>query len=254
MQARQRFWASAVRRVGLMAFALALAFPLRANAADSTFAFTATDNGSGTYSYGLVTASDNGDGTFTATSGFLVVLSGPDAGTYDLFPNPNPPFPFGSPSGAFIVDDILYPSQNPTLDVFGLLFTGGGLEINIWNDGGGVPYSYFSWNGSSYNVASSEAASFTLASTPADQIQVIQGAVTELVNIGVILPADGNPLQAKLKAALDAVNRGNAKAAIGSLNAFTNQVEAFIKNGTLTEAEGQPLIDLASAIITALGG
>jgi hypothetical protein len=253
MQAWQRFWASAVRRVGWIALALALACPLRANA-DSTFAFTATDNGSGTYSYGQLTATDNGDGTFTATSGFLVVLSGPIAGTYDLFPNPNPPFPFFSPSGAFIVDDILYPSQNPTLDVDGLLFTGGGLEVNIWNDGGGVPYSYFAFNGSSFPLASSEAASFTLASTPAEQIPVIQGAVTELVNIGVQLPGGGQPLQAKLNAALDAVNRGNAKAAIGSLNAFDNQVEALIKNGTLTEEEGQPLIDIASAIITELGG
>jgi hypothetical protein len=50
------------------------------------------------------------------------------------------------------------------------------------------------------------------------------------------------------------VNRGNSKAAIGSLNAFDNQVEALIKNGTLTEEEGQPLIDIASAIITELGG
>jgi hypothetical protein len=89
-------------------------------------------------------------------------------------------------------------------------------------------------------VASSEGASFTLASTPAEQIPVIQGAVTELVNIGVLLPGDGQPLQAKLNAALDAVNRGNSKATIDSLNAFDNQVEALIKNGTLTEEEGQP--------------
>jgi hypothetical protein len=253
MQLRQRFWASAVRRVGAIAFVLSLACPLRANA-DSSFAFTATDKGSGTYSYGLVTASDNGDGSFTATSGFLVVLSGPIAGTYDLFLNPNPPFPFFSPSGVFICDNVLYPSRNSTLDVDGLLFTGGGLEVNIWNDGGGVPYSFFAFNGSGFPLASSEAASFALASKPADQIAVIQGAVTELVNIGVKLPANGNPLQAKLKAALNAVNRGNNNAAVGALNAFDNQVDAFIQNGTLTEEEGQPLIDIAEAIIAELGG
>jgi hypothetical protein len=253
MQARQRFWSSVVRRVGLIAFTLTLACPTAANA-DSAFSFTASDKASGTFSYGLVQASDNGDGTFLATSGFLVVISGPDVGAYDLFPNPNPPLPFNSSSGAFIADDILYPGQNPTLDVDGLLFTGDGLEINIWNDGGGVPYSYYSFNGSIYNLASNEAAAFILASTPAQQIRVLQSILTALVDIGVELPADGNSLEAKLTAALDAVNRGNSQAAVGSLNAFVNQVDAFIHNGTLTETEGQSLIDLASAVIGALGG
>jgi hypothetical protein len=253
MQARQRFWPSAVQRVGVIALALALACPLRANA--DAFSFTATDAGSGTFAYGLFEATNNGNGSYTATSGFLVIVSGPDVGTYDLFPNPNPPNPFASPDGVFSADDLLYPGQNPTLDVFGPLFTGGGLEINIWNNGGGVPYSFYIWNGNTFTFdLGSNNAAFSLASTPADQVGVLQSVVTELVNIGVMLPANGNPLQAKLKAALDDVNKGNNDAAIGSLNAFSNQVDAFIQNGTLTADEGQPMIDLASAIITALGG
>jgi hypothetical protein len=156
----------------------------------------------------------------------------------------------------FIYDNILYPSGNPTLDVDGLLFTGGGLEVNIWNDGGGVPYSYFAFdtNNFTFPIASSEAAGFVLAATPADQIKILQDVVTALVDTGVKLPAQGNSLQSKLSAALAAVNRSNANAAIGSLRAFNNQVKAFIKNGTLSAADGNSLIDMASAIISALGG
>jgi hypothetical protein len=69
-----------------------------------------------------------------------------------------------------------------------------------------------------------------------------------------MLPAQGNSLQAKLNAALAAVQRGNPHAAAGAMGAFVNQVNAFIQNGTLTAAQGQSLIDQASAIIAELGG
>jgi hypothetical protein len=114
----------------------------------SPFTFIATDSASSTFSYGLLMASANGDGTFTATWGsnftaatttcgsYLMVISGPEVGLYDLFPNPNPPTPFSSPTGAFMANDVLYPGQNPSLDQFGLLFsTGNGLEINIRGNG-----------------------------------------------------------------------------------------------------------------------
>jgi hypothetical protein len=252
MQARRQFWPSAAQRVGLTVFALVVCASQAQ--AGSAFSFIAADGASGTLSYGLVEATDNGNGTFTATSGFLVVLSGPLAGTYELFPNPNPPNTFSSPSGVFICNDLLYPGHDPTLDVFGLLFTGGGLEINIWNDGGGVKYSYYAFNGSGFVLASAEAADFLLAVTPAQQIEILQDVVPALVATGAHLPANGNSLLAKLNAALNAVNRGNANAATGSLNAFINQVNAFVSNGTLTPADGDSLIEMASAIITALGG
>jgi hypothetical protein len=255
MQARQRFLVTVSKTFGLLALTLVLASPAQA-IADTTFSFTATDSGSGTFSYGLLQASDNGDGTFTATGGYLIVISGPIVGTYDLFPNPNPPGTFLSPSGVFICDDQVFPSQNPTLDVFGLLFTGGGLEINIWNDGGGVPYTYFAFdtNTLTFPVASIEAAGFTLASTAAQRVQLLQTIVQALVNNGQTLPANGNSLEAKLNAALASVNRGNVNAAIGQLNAFINQVNAFIQNGTLDPELGQSLIDQATATIKVLGG
>jgi hypothetical protein len=100
----------------------------------------------------------------------------------------------------------------------------------------------------------SDNAEFTLASTPPQKIQGLQRIVQAIVDIGVVLPAQGNSLQAKLKAALRAANRGNARAAINLLNAFINQVNDFILNGTLNATFGQSLIDQAEAAVLALGG
>jgi hypothetical protein len=254
MQALQRFQATLARSAGLAALTLVLIWPVRASA--QTFTFSATDSASGTYSYGVLDVSNNGNGTYTATGGYLIVLSGPIAGTYALFPNPNPPGTALSPSGAFIFNDQLYPGQSPTLDVFGLLFTGGGLEINIWNDGGGVPYTYFAFNtnNGTFPIASAEDAGFTLGSTAAPMIEILQSVVQELVTIGVMLPANGNSLEAKLNAALSSVEKGNKNAAKGQLGAFINQVNALINNGTIPASLGQSLIDQANAAIAALGG
>jgi hypothetical protein len=239
-----------------VAAALALALPAQAVA--QTFTFQATDSASGTYSYGVLDAVPNGDGSYTATGGYLIVLSGPNSGPggtpqrYDLFPNPSPPGPFLSPSGAFIVDDQLFPGQDPTLDVFGLLFTGNGIEINIWGTGPGV-YSYFSFNGSAFPLASVDA-SFILATTPAGMVEGLQAVVSELVTNNDLAANNAQPLQAKLSAALASINRGNTNAAEGQLNAFINQVNADIKTGKLSQLIGQSLIDQANAAIAALGG
>jgi hypothetical protein len=254
MQTLRRFQATLARSAGLAALTLVLAWPVQASA--DTFTFSATDSGSGTFSYGVLDVSNNGNGTYTATGGYLIVLSGPIAGAYELFPNPSPPGTFFSPSGVFLVDNQLYPGQSPTLDVFGLLFTGGGLEINIWNDGGGVPYTYFAFDTSkgTFPIASNEAAGFTLGSTAASMIEILQSVVQEFVSIGVTLPANGNSLEAKLNAALSSVEKGNANSAKGQLGAFINQVSALIKNGTIPASLGDSLIDQANAAISALGG
>src|SRR5262245_3566843 len=251
MQARQRLRSTLGRGARLIALAAVLAMPATAGA--ETFTFSATDGGSGTFSYGVLAATANGDGSYTATGGYLVVLSGPLAGVYTLVPNPGPPFPFFSPSGAFIADNQLYPDEDPTLDPFGLLFAGNGLEVNIWGNGEGLHYSYFAFDGTSYSFASNDA-EFTLATTPAEIIEVLQSVVQALVDGGAGLPAGGNSLQAKLDAALGAVNRGNARAAVGSLGAFINQVNALVAAGRLNKALGASLIDQANAAIGELGG
>ncbi len=59
-------------------------------------------------------------------------------------------------------------------------------------------------------------------------------------------------LVTKLIGALAAVNRGNEEAAVGSLNAFINEVEAMQRSGRLPGSEAQPLIDDAQAILAQL--
>jgi hypothetical protein len=178
MGARQRFWATAGRSVGLVAFALALAWPVRANAQDvglQDFGFFAWDSASGSYSIGLLVAYDNGDGSFTAIGGILIVQSGPIEGIYELYPSPDPPGIFTSPSGAFLVDNVLWPGQNPSLDGDGLLFTGNGLEINIWgNSPTAFSYSYYSFDGSEYNLASDDAGFSLIPVSPALPVGVLQ--------------------------------------------------------------------------------
>ena len=71
----------------------------------------------------------------------------------------------------------------------------------------------------------------------------------DLVESGVLNQGQGIALIAKLDAALAQLDKGNEIAAMNQLQAFTNQVNAFINAGILSPAEGQPLIDAAQAII-----
>ncbi len=86
--------------------------------------------------YGSVSTTDAEEGQFLATSGFLTVIAtgdgGPDGGTYPLYPGG--PAQTSSPLGSFLYDNVVFPSQVPVIDNNGLLFTGGGYEINVWSD------------------------------------------------------------------------------------------------------------------------
>jgi len=100
---------------------------------------------------------DLGGGTFLATSGTLNVTTGAATGTYSLIPVAG--LPVGgacsgnpgtvlSPLGAFCFDNLLFPSADPLLDSGGLVFQGGGVEVNIW---GNAPdnYSFYASNAAS---------------------------------------------------------------------------------------------------------
>ena len=92
--------------------------------------------------------------------------------------------------------------------------------------------------------------SLTMVDDPISLISDLSLSVQALVDGGVSLPADGKSLQATL----DAVFKANdAPAAIGSLNGFIGQVQAYINNGKLTPVQGQSLIDAAWLIIFVLG-
>ncbi len=142
-----------------------------------------------TYSFAVNAGSDTGSGTLVtnatgfATSGSLVMSSGSDVGAYTLFSGGGTPTV--SPFGAFIFDNMTLGGSALALDYWGLLFVGNGLEINIWGNGAGNPFSFYSHNGSFYNV-SSNAASFTLtAATPIPAaVWLFSSALMGLVGIG----------------------------------------------------------------------
>ncbi|HUQ69824.1 MAG TPA: RCC1 domain-containing protein [Planctomycetaceae bacterium] len=66
-----------------------------------------------------------------------------------------------------------------------------------------------------------------MPASPAPQIAYLKLRVQALVDGGVSLPADGKSLQTKVDAVAAALGRDDVQAAIGSLDAFINQVEAF---------------------------
>jgi hypothetical protein len=83
-------------------------------------------------------------------------------------------------------------------------------------------------------------------------IQDLKGAVDALVAGGAPLPAAGRSLQAKLDRALAALDAGDTAAAIESLQDFVNQVRAFVRTRRLSSAQGQALMDAATAILSLL--
>lgn len=60
-------------------------------------------------------------------------------------------------------------------------------------------------------------------------------------------------LLSKLTAALDAINTGKTNVACNKLSDFNSQVSAFINNGTLTSAQGQPLINSSNHVRNTIG-
>ena len=250
MYARRRLGTALSKCLG----AIGLILIMGGSALAQNFSFIASDNSGPTFSYGLLQATTI-SGQIVATSGSLDVISGPIVGTYSLSTNPSPPDCVGSQSGSFLYSNLLYPDQAPLLDPCGLLFTGNNREVNIWNNGGNAPYMYYCFNETSgiFDLGSNNA-NFILASTPAQRIQVLSMIVTALMDIGWQLPAEGQPLQASLNAALASVRRGNTHSATGQLRAFIQKVRAFTAAAELTSAQGQSLIDQAQAAITALAG
>jgi hypothetical protein len=113
--------------------------------------------------YASLNITDEGNGQFLATAGTLTVTGGNDIGTYPL--HPGGPGVTLSPLDAFNYDNLVFPLADPTLDVEGLLFTGPGLEINIWGNSPGN-YSFYDYSAGAYGTQLALSATVTVDPAP----------------------------------------------------------------------------------------
>ena len=161
----------------------------------------------------------NGTLLFTATDGVtgfeLWKSDGTEGGTVlvkDIRPGPEPTEDDDSPDNLTVINSTLFFTANDG-------FTG----FELW--------------------------ALESPASPEEQIESLIANRIEPMDIG---RGRKNSLIAKLDAAIQHLEGGNEHAAIKKLQDFIDQVSAFIKNGILSSAEGQPVIDAAEAIIDAI--
>ncbi len=143
--------------------------------------------------FGQLTATEVGDNIWLATSGYFDGVSGPDQGIYNLVANPNvnllptPPTvgDSTSPLGAFFYDDLVYNTQNPSLDGAGLLFSSGGTEINIWGNSPGN-YSFYGYsNAGGYSPTITDSGQFAAVVVDTPEPSGVLLLATMLLGVGI---------------------------------------------------------------------
>lgn len=170
-----------MKRFALALLALATALAATPAARADSFDFTFTDSGGvsgsgtlyGTYEGPYAWLIDSGSGTFNDGSG---------SGAITLVANPNGPG--GStldPDNLFAYDDLLSPFSGPNqyLDIDGLYFTYGSLELNLYQMGGGPGTDgWYENNGSGDTTGTFAITSYDL---PADELPPVPEPGTALL-------------------------------------------------------------------------
>ncbi len=85
---------------------------------------------------------------------------------------------------------------------------------------------------------------------PVNELEKLVDEAEKLADEGVLNQGEANALNSKLGAALKSLEMGNTETACNQLQAFINQVNAFIFSAILTEEQGQPLINAATNVIS----
>ena len=111
-----------------------------------------------------------------------------------------------------------------------------------------TPFGGFLTNEDAIAYGPTGTATIRLA-TPQDLVAALMDDVQILLEDGVVNGAQANALVAKLSATLASLNNSNTTPACNQVQAFMNQVQAFMNAGTLTQAQGQALLDAAQAIL-----
>lgn len=88
--------------------------------------------------------------------------------------------------------------------------------------------------------------------SPQQGSQVLMDMVDALAGSGALSAGEAGSLTAKLRAADQQLERGNAVAATNQIRAFINQVNALVRSGRLSESEGASLIDYANRLIASI--
>jgi hypothetical protein len=88
--------------------------------------------------------------------------------------------------------------------------------------------------------------------SPQQAIGSLLTSIAGLTDVGALSPGNAQALGATLKAALDRLDAGNARAAAGQLRAFINQTNALVPAGNLSSEQGQALVNTVLRIIRAI--
>jgi Tol biopolymer transport system component len=89
---------------------------------------------------------------------------------------------------------------------------------------------------------------------PEEMIDLIDGAVEELVLQGILNTGEANALTVKLDAVKRRIDQGKVNPAVNMLGSFINQVNALVNSGRLSEADAQVLIEAAENAVSQLQG
>jgi len=118
------------------------------------------------------------------------------------------------------------------------------VQVNSVDDV--VKTAFFDSAGGTFMVPGRTTAVFEFA--PQEMIRSLIAEVEALRDAGILNAGQANGLIVKLENAITRLDQGKAKTALNSLNAFINQVYAFIAGGVLSPDEGQALVEAADAI------
>ena len=88
--------------------------------------------------------------------------------------------------------------------------------------------------------------------TPEEMVENIIDEIEELINTGELDENNASSLIAKLENVIDKIDKNNIIPAINQLEAFINQVNAYVNAEILTEEQGQSLITAAEELIAEL--
>ena len=89
--------------------------------------------------------------------------------------------------------------------------------------------------------------------TPQQRAGSLISEVNNLANQGTLNRNQEKTLNTRLKIAVDSMNEGRTATACSQVAALINQVQMYLKRGTLTQAQAQSLTDAADKLRASLG-